>query len=225
MKVNSQIKLAAPEVEGFTLAETLVAMAIAGVTIAAMVGGFTYLIRSSNGAAYSLAANALAVQRYEQTRGARLDATASPMVDELVSSNFPPQVLTVDVPQTTGNRTPISANLYTTITTLSTNPMIKAVQIDCVYDVPRGGTYTNTIVSYRGSETGQQNPQPSAGPASPSLPPPAGTIATTNSRAGATNTAALSGTGTGWSQTSADNNNNNNYNSWNWWGHWNRKRR
>ena len=225
MNSRPKNRLAVRGTEGFTLAEALVAMAIAGLTVVAMVGGFTFLIRSSNGAAYSLAANALALQRYEQTRAAKLDASAYPMVDELVSSNFPPQAVLMDVPQSAGNSTALYATNYTTITTISTNPLFKAVQIDCVYAVPTGKSFTNTLVSYRGSETGQQNPVQAAAPATIALPPPSGTTSATNSRASATNTGTLSGTGTGWSQsTGNNNNNNNNFNSWGWFGSWSRKR-
>ena len=115
---------------GLTLVETVVALAIAGIVIAATVGGFVSLLRTTESVSYSLGANALAVQGYEQTRAAKWDAIAFPNVDEVVGSNFPPMLYTIDRSRS-GTNASFATN-YTTITTLSTNPLLKIVRVDCV---------------------------------------------------------------------------------------------
>ena len=158
---------------GLTLVETVVALAIAGIVIAATVGGFVSLLRTTESVSYSLGANALAVQGYEQTRAATWDAIAFPNVDEVVGSNFPPMLYTIDRSRS-GTNASFATN-YTTITTLSTNPLLKIVRVDCVYRFVNGKVFTNSIVSYRATETGQQNYQQLPPPATPTLPPTTGT--------------------------------------------------
>jgi hypothetical protein len=70
-----------------------------------------------------------------------------PLVDELVSSNFPS---TVDVLDIGGSSTQLAYGTNTTtITTLSTNTLLKMIQVDCVWAYPRRGLFTNTVVTYR----------------------------------------------------------------------------
>jgi prepilin-type N-terminal cleavage/methylation domain-containing protein len=163
---------------GFTLVETVIALFIAGLAITALIGGYVWLVRGADSAAYAMAANGLALQRYEQTRAAKFDATSYPIVDELTSTNFPPQVNVLDM-NVSGTRIVYATN-FTTISTISTNPFLKAVRVDCVYTFPRSGIYTSSIVSYRGSDTGQQNSQQSAAPAVSNTPPSNGTVTVIN---------------------------------------------
>lgn len=74
---------------GVSLVEAIVAMAIAGVAISALVGGFMFLLRRSEAGAYSVAANALALQGYERVRAAKWDALTFPNTDEAVWKTFP----------------------------------------------------------------------------------------------------------------------------------------
>jgi len=183
MKLAHSTKPGLRETRGLTIVEAVVAMAIAGVAIAAMTGGFYSLFRSTEAASYSLSANALAVQTYEQMKAAKWDALSYPPEDEVVSSNFPPRGYVMDMVRA-GNSYVYATN-YTTITTVSTNPLIKAIRIDCVYRLDRSGLVTNTLVSYRGAMTGQQNTLENPAPATPTLPPAGGTITETNGRSGA----------------------------------------
>ena len=185
MIIKLQTKLKLPRKEAMSLVEAVVALAIAGVAIAALVGGFIFLLRRSEAAAYSVAANSLALSGYEQARAAKWDALSLTNVDELVASNYPPRGMVLDIPRS-GNNVVYATN-YTTISTISTNPLLKVLRVDCVYPFLDRGLFTNSIVSYRATETGQQNAQPSSPPLAPTLPPPAGTSSATNSRANATN--------------------------------------
>jgi type II secretory pathway pseudopilin PulG len=168
---------------GFALAEAVVSLLIAGIAIAAMMGGFYSLQRSAEAGAYSLGANALALQTYERIRAAKWDALATPPVDEVVNSNFPPTALVLDV--AAGGTNVAWATNFTTITMISTNPLLKAVRVDCVYRVGNSGLITNSITSFRAAECGQQNAQPNTAPPVEIPPPPTGTLATTNVRSAA----------------------------------------
>jgi type II secretory pathway pseudopilin PulG len=170
----------------FTLVEATVALAIASVAIVALVTGFVFALHSSEASGYSLAANQMALQGYERTRAATWDAMSLTNVDELVASNFPPYAELLDAAVPGTNK--VYGTNYTTITTVSTNPLLKVVQVDCVYSLHGSGRLiTNSIVSCRATETGQQNFQPSAPPAVSALPPAGGTSSLTNSRVGASN--------------------------------------
>jgi len=155
--------------QAFSLVEILVAILLAGILISALVGGFGTVIGSSESSAYSLAAQACALQTYEQVRAAKWDAVSFPAVDELVASNFPPRVSVLDIPQSGTNL--VFATNFTTITTISTNPLLKLVRVDCVYSFMGRQPCTNSIVSYRTTETGQQNAVASPAPP-PATPPP-----------------------------------------------------
>lgn len=160
--------------------ETLVALGIAIVVAAAVVGGATTSLRSSEYTTFAVAAHASAVQRLEQARGMKWDAVTYPIVDELVASNFPPQAVMLDVPGSGTNV--LWGTNFTTISTISTNPWLKLIRVDCVYRPDPGRLATNSIVSYRAAETGQQNIVAFSPPASSSLPPTGGTTSTSNPR-------------------------------------------
>jgi type II secretory pathway pseudopilin PulG len=169
--------------QAFSLVETVVAMLIAVIVIGAIVTGFLQSIRMAESSAYSVAANALAVQGYEQVRAAKWDAVSYPVVDEVVATNFPPIGYVLDVAMTGSNV--IWATNYTAISTVSTNPLLKLIRIDCVYRFLNRGLFTNSIVSYRASESGQQNVAPAPPPAvTPPPPPVLGTTTKKNNRKG-----------------------------------------
>lgn len=169
--------------QAFSLMETIVAVLIAGIAITAMVTGFVSSLRSSEASAYSLAAGTLAMQGYEQIRAAKWDAVAYPNVDEVQGSNFPPAVYVLDVPSSGANI--VYATNFTTINLISTNPMLKSIRVDCVYRFMNRGLLTNSIVSLRTTESGQQNAAPAAPPPPPPpvTPPAGGTTPKKNNRA------------------------------------------
>ena len=125
----------------------VVALAISSVATACIVAGYLFSTTILEHSGESLAANALAAQRLEQTRAAKWDLSQFPPVDELVATNFPPQVAVLDIPRT-GNNVTYATN-FTQLSVVSINPPVKAIQVDCVWRFMDRGLRTNTIVSYR----------------------------------------------------------------------------
>lgn len=134
---------------GFTLAETAVSIAVAGLMMGAVVGGYIECMRQAEWTSRGLAANSLAVQRLEQTRASTWDPEAG--VDQVISANFPMDVEILDIPISKTNI--VYATNYTTIQTVSTNPALKMIRIDCVWPSVNGKVYTNTIATYRAPDT------------------------------------------------------------------------
>jgi prepilin-type N-terminal cleavage/methylation domain-containing protein len=132
---------------GFTLIELLVAMALAGVFIAGTVTAYLQAHRQAEWSAHSLAAQSLAIQELERSRGAKWDPRATPAVDEVVSSNFPVRVEVLDVPIASTNL--VYATNFVTITNISVNPGLKLIRVDCTWAFPNRGLFTNTVCTYR----------------------------------------------------------------------------
>lgn len=126
---------------GMTLVEVAIALGVAGLAIAGMVNGYIFCTQSAAKSALSLAAGARAVERLEQTRAASWQTTSYPPVDQLVASNFPPEVVTLDLPAASGVIT--YATNYTQITQISTNPPLRGIRIDCIWTF-RGSASLNT---------------------------------------------------------------------------------
>ncbi|HZV33655.1 MAG TPA: hypothetical protein VFB72_03695 [Verrucomicrobiae bacterium] len=97
----------------------------------------------------SVAAQLKAQSGLEQCRAAKYDPTGNPPVDNLVSSNFPNKVYTLD--QATGSGVSIYGTNITTIALVSTNPPLKLVRVDCIWSSRSGVLYTNTALTYRAS--------------------------------------------------------------------------
>lgn len=131
----------------FTLIEVVVSAAVAAMTVAGIVYGYTQSTKRAEWSGYSLAAQALAVQRLEQTRACRWDPDAG--VDQLVSANFGVQTLVLDIP-IMGTNAAYATNI-TTITAISTNPpLLRMVRVDCIWKFPiTGRFFTNTVATYR----------------------------------------------------------------------------
>lgn len=129
---------------GITLVEVVVAMALGGLLMAAVTGGFIQCMRRAEWSSYSLAANSLAIQKLEQTRSAAWDGST---LDNLITNNFPPERQILDVPFSKTNI--VYATNFTLISTISTNPPVKMVRVDCVWRFLSRGLFTNTLVTYR----------------------------------------------------------------------------
>jgi len=131
----------------FTLAEVTMSAAIAAMTIAGIAYGYTQSTKRAEWSGYSLAAQAIAVQRMEQTRACRWDPNVG--VDQLVSSNFPVQTVVLDLP-VIGTNAAYATNI-TTISSISTNPpLLRMIRVDCTWTFPTTGrVFTNTIATYR----------------------------------------------------------------------------
>jgi hypothetical protein len=122
-------------------------MAIAGVLIAGLILGYQQTLERAEWSAHSLAANSLAMMRLEQTRAAKWDTLATPVVDELVASNFPPAIEILDIP-IAGTNVALATNI-TTISTISANPPLRLIEVQCVWSFYTGRVFTNTVTTYR----------------------------------------------------------------------------
>jgi type II secretory pathway pseudopilin PulG len=133
--------------QAMTLMEVIVAFAISGLAVAGIVYGYVFSINSAQMFSLSLAANAQAIEQMEQIRAAPWDSTSSPVIDQVVASNFPSQVVTLDL---SGAGTGVTyATNYVQITTISTNPPLKRVRVDCVWLFGTSQLMTNTVETCR----------------------------------------------------------------------------
>jgi hypothetical protein len=134
-------------VAAFTLAEVAISASIALMTVAGIIIGYTQSSRRAEWSSYSLAAGAAAVQRLEQTRACRWDTETG--ADQLVATNFPVQVVLLDMPVMGTNG--FYGTNTTTITTISaTAPQLRMIRVDCVWRFPgTGRLFTNTVATYR----------------------------------------------------------------------------
>ena len=130
-----------------TLFEVLLAIALSAMAIAGIVCGYVYSSTSAEKSALSLAANAQACARLEQVRSAVWNVSSSPTVDQLVATNFPNQTVKLDM-SGVGQGITYATN-YTQITSVSTNPPLKMIRVDCVWLFENGQLMTNTVVTCR----------------------------------------------------------------------------
>ena len=150
MKLWSSTDLLAKKRYGLSLTEVVVSLAITSLTASVMVSSYVLSARSADWVAHSSAADMAAQSRIEQTRAAKWDTQATPIVDELVSSNFPPSAVVLNVPVV--GAVPVYGTNITTVTLVSEEPRLKMVQVDCVWPYPRRGLFTNTVIVYRGPD-------------------------------------------------------------------------
>ncbi len=132
---------------GFTLEELLMALSLSGVTLGSVITGYLMVMQQSECSENSTAGQALAIQRMEQVRAAKWDPMTSPAVDELVSTNFPDIVQSLQIPVMGTNS--VNATVKTTFKLLSSDPPLKLVQVDCIWSFLDRKTFTNTIFAYR----------------------------------------------------------------------------
>jgi len=138
---------------GMTLIEVVVAMAIAGLMVAGIVTGYIYCSTATVKDSLYMAANARAMERMEETRSARWDTSLSPVVDQLVATNFPDEVVTLNI----SGSDPIvtSATLKTYITQISPSPsfpslpLVRSIHVDCIWQFQGGNFITNSIETCR----------------------------------------------------------------------------
>lgn len=134
-------------VSGITIVEAMMAIVIGGLMMAGVTNGFITAMRQAEWSSYSLAANSLALQKLEQTRSAKWDRFAATPTDEVVSSNFPPDIQVLDVPISKTNV--LYATNFTSISVISSNPPLKLIRVDCVWKFMSRGLFTNTVATYR----------------------------------------------------------------------------
>jgi prepilin-type N-terminal cleavage/methylation domain-containing protein len=132
---------------GMTLVEVVVALAITGLTVGGIVTGYIYCTTSAVKAELAQAANARALERIEEARSARWDTSSWPVVDQLVATNFPDEVVSLDTPGSGSGGT--SATIETTISQISLTPPIRRIRVDCIWQFRGVELITNTIETIR----------------------------------------------------------------------------
>jgi type II secretory pathway pseudopilin PulG len=133
-----------------TLMETLVSMMIVALVITATINGYILAANRAEWSSQSLAAHSLALQRLEQVRAATWNIASETDIDEVIAANFPATQAVMDLPVSGTNA--IRATIFTTITTVSSNPPLKLVRVDCAWPSHRRGWFTNTLMTYRTPE-------------------------------------------------------------------------
>jgi hypothetical protein len=135
---------------GMTLAEVVVALAIASLTVLSLVGGYISSTVAAEKARLSLAANTRALERLEDTHGAIWNVSGWPVVDQLVATNFPAEVVILDL---SGQGAGISYGTnYTTISQVSVAPQLRRIRVDCIWKFQSAqfsSLCTNTVETLR----------------------------------------------------------------------------
>lgn len=130
-----------------TLVEVLVALLISGLAISGIVSGYLFANNSAAKSGLMLAANAQASQWMEQMRSAKWDVASWPPIDQLTVSNFSNQVVMLE---TSGAGVPVVyATNFAQITTISTNPPLRRIRVDCIWSFRGYQLLTNSIVTCR----------------------------------------------------------------------------
>jgi prepilin-type N-terminal cleavage/methylation domain-containing protein len=132
---------------GMTLIEVLIALAIAGLGVGAIVSGYIFTVTSSERNALSLAANAKAMERIEEVRAAQWDTTVYPPYDQLSSTNFPDELVILDLSGTSSAVT--YATNHVTISDISGPTPLRRIRVDCTWKFYNGSLMTNTIETCR----------------------------------------------------------------------------
>jgi hypothetical protein len=148
--VRSSTRAARKQNLGFTLAEVVISMGLAGLTFTGVIYGYALTSDQAEWSSCSLAAHSLAVQGIEQAKAAKWDPQAWPGIDELGVTNYS-QVSALDVPVNKGNI--MYATNFISISTVSTVPPIRQLRSDCVWKLLNGsrtrGLFTNTVITLR----------------------------------------------------------------------------
>jgi type II secretory pathway pseudopilin PulG len=131
---------------GISLVEVVVALGISSLAVAGIVLGYVFSVGSAQRSALYLSAGARALERAEQVRSAKWDTSSWPAVDQVVATNFPDEVVTLEVAGP--NRAALCATNYVQIVQISTTPPLKRVRVDCVWNF-RGANLTNTLETFR----------------------------------------------------------------------------
>jgi type II secretory pathway pseudopilin PulG len=133
--------------QGMTLVEVLVAFVISGMAVGGIVSGYILANTSAERFGLSLAANAQASERMEQMRSAKWDTSSWPAIDELNITNFSNQVVKLESSWNGSNI--IYATNFAQISTVSINPPLRRVRVDCVWNFRGTQVLTNTIETFR----------------------------------------------------------------------------
>ena len=136
-----------PTEAALTLIEVVMSLLISAVAVGCMVSGYVFSINFAEKSALSLAATTRATERLEQTRSARWDVLTFPVIDELTGTNFPQTIVELDV---AGSGTNVTyATNQTTISSVSTDPPLRSIRVECVWSFRNQQLMTNTIQTVR----------------------------------------------------------------------------
>ena len=133
-----------------TLVEVLISLLIAVLLIVSIVRGYIYCMSSAIKAELAQAANAKAFQRLEEARSCTWNTSSSAAQDQLIATNFPNEVVTLDTPGT--NTLGTTATIRTTITQISVLPPMRGIHVDCIWQFRGGGWITNSIETIRAAD-------------------------------------------------------------------------
>jgi type II secretory pathway pseudopilin PulG len=130
-----------------TLIEVVIALAITGLTVAGIVSGYIYCLRAAVKAELVQVASARAMERIEETRSAKWDTSAWPVIDQLVATNFPDEVVLLDMPGSGSGGT--TGTIQTTISPISITPPMRVIRVDCIWQFRGVDWITNTVETMR----------------------------------------------------------------------------
>lgn len=141
-----------PVETGFTLAEVLISLAIAGLMFSGIITAYVQSSYRAEWSGYSLAAQALAIQQLEQARAAAWDVNTQPVRNEI--TNVPTITASLlDIPVSGTNS--IWATNYTTINSVAITNTVGAsvymVRVDTAWPFMWNGKrkyYTNTVADF-----------------------------------------------------------------------------
>jgi prepilin-type N-terminal cleavage/methylation domain-containing protein len=149
MQINSRkLKLTSRKGQAaMTLVEVLIAMAISGLAMSAIVGGYYFANVSAEKSSLLLAGTAKAMERLEEVRAAKWDVSAYPPIDQLAATNFPDKIVILDLSGYGGGVTYATNRVQ--ISQISANPALKRIHVDCVWPFKGSRLITNSIETYR----------------------------------------------------------------------------
>jgi len=130
-----------------TLIEVVIALAFAALMVVGIVAGYIYCTTATVKAELVQAASARAMERIEETHSAKWDTSVWPVMDQLVATNFPDKVVSLDMPGSDSGAT--FATIKTTISPISLSPPIRSIRVDCVWQFRGVELITNTIETIR----------------------------------------------------------------------------
>jgi type II secretory pathway pseudopilin PulG len=145
-------KAVARGTRAFTLAEVVISMAMAALTVSGVISCYLMAVQRSEWTAASTAAHQLAMDRMAQLRALRWEVSwegDATRTNELVAGSFVDPGEALDLPQT--GTEPLLATNYVTVTRLNDPPLL-LLRVDCVWSLLSLGPFTNTLVSYRASD-------------------------------------------------------------------------
>ncbi len=130
-----------------TLVEVIISLAITGLTVAGVISGYIYCMTSEVKVELMQAAHARALEHIELARSAVWAPNRSNAQDDLVATNFPDVVVTLDLPGANANGT--LATIQTTIAPISSSPPLRKIHVDCIWQFKGVEWVTNSIETVR----------------------------------------------------------------------------